>query len=126
MNTTPKTILSKEAILSAVDSSIQEIEVPEWNGSVCIRIINGFEREKLETLMARFEKDKNKNEYYGGYLLSLCICDKDGNRLFSEKDVDLLAKKSGVALSRLIREALVINNLVPVVDKKTREESIKN
>ena len=119
-------ILARDAILSVVDYKIKQVEVPEWNGSVCIRVLNGHEREKLETLMAKFEKDKERNEYYGGILLSLSICDEDGNRLFTEKDVDALAKKSGNALSRIIKEVMEINNLIPVSNKKAKEEAVKN
>ncbi len=119
-------ILSKEAILAVEDSSIRLVEVPEWNGSVYIRVLNGIEREKLETLIARFDKDKEKKEYYGGILATLSICDENGNRLFTEEEVDSLAKKSGVALGRIIKQIMELNNLLPTVNLEAKEKAVKN
>jgi hypothetical protein len=41
-------ILSKAAILAANDKKTINIEVPEWNGSVVIRVMSGTERDRFE------------------------------------------------------------------------------
>lgn len=99
-------MLTRDQILSVKDRPIEEIEVPEWGGSVGIRTISGAERDRWE---ATFTKDPGANGRAS--LAALCIVGDDGERLFSAEDLAALGAKSGIALDRIFDECLRINKL---------------
>lgn len=110
-------ILSASEILDAEDSPIEEVYVEEWGGKVCIRTMSGKERDAWEAdtieerqnlegkpLRVQWENAKAK-------FLSRCICDLDGKRLFTDKQVEKLGEKSSLVLSRLWTKAARMNGL---------------
>ena len=48
-----KKYLSRDEILAAKDSSIEEVMVEEWGGIVRLRTLSGLEREEYETYMLK-------------------------------------------------------------------------
>jgi len=72
--------LSKAAILAADDSKKIEVEVPEWGGSVFLKVMSGTERDRFESEFV----DGNRNvEMVRAKLVSKCLCDESGDRLYS-------------------------------------------
>jgi len=98
--------LTKAEILNADDLPLETVEVPEWGGSVCVRVITGAERD-------RFEADcTNKAvgmENIRARLASLCVCDEAGKRLFSNGECKELGGKSSAALNRIFQAAQKLN-----------------
>lgn len=91
-------VLSKSAILSADDKKMVEHEVPEWGGSVMIRVMSGTERDRFES---EFVGGNKSVEMVRAKLVAKCLCDEGGNRLFSEQEVPQLGEKSAAVLDRL-------------------------
>ena len=91
--------LSKKAILEAKDIKTKEVEVAEWGGSVCIRVISGADRDVFEQAFS----DK-KMEAFRTRFLVLTLCDTDGERLFTNDEVEALNKKSSAVINRLFAE----------------------
>lgn len=105
-----KKILSAEAIAAASDLEYQECEA--WGGVVLIWDMSGEERHQLE-LMTTGRNGKNDPTNFSEKLLSLCIKDEDGKRLFTDpKDVLLLAKKNSRVVQRLAEVAAKRNGLM--------------
>ncbi len=98
--------LSKDEILSANDIYIEEVKVPEWGGNVYVKTLSGEDRDMLEASMMEFSangKPKTlKLQKLRGTLAALGICDEEGNRIFDDKDIPALAKKSAAALDRVV------------------------
>lgn len=114
-------ILSKEAILSADDLVKELVEVPEWGGAVYVRALTGTERDAFEQSMVemRTVRQGRKQETVRemrlqnirARLCALTICDEEGNRLFTDADVQALGRKSASALNRVFQVAQRLSGL---------------
>lgn len=102
--------LTRDQILQAEDLTKIEVQVPEWKGSVWVRMLTGKERDELESF---WDSAKKKGEFTDARatVASLTICDERGERLFSDKDIQVLGQKSSAALQRVFDEALKLNRL---------------
>lgn len=106
-------LLTRDAILGAVDLVHQDVDVPEWGGVVRVRMLTGHERDQFEaSTMVRKGKTMNVNLVnIRARLVSLCVVDDKGNRMFTDADVEALAKKSSMALHRVFEAARHLNGL---------------
>lgn len=96
-------LLSRDAILNAQDLKHEDVEVPEWEGSVRVRTLTSRERDNFEAGLAA---DKESGETVDldnirARLVSLTVVDAQGKRLFSAGDLEALGGKSGAAVDRL-------------------------
>ena len=107
------TVLTREAILSADDLRAETVDVPEWGGKVRIRTMTGSERDAFESsLIGTGGKDTSKNlRDLRARFASLVIVDESNERLFSEKDVKALGRKSAAALDRVFAAGQRLNGL---------------
>jgi len=112
--------LSKEQILSADDLGLLEVQVPEWGGSVFIRVMTVGERDAYENDWV-VNKGKGVDDFRTKFL-ARCICDASGTRLFSDAEIPVLSKKSAKVMSRLWQKAMEHNAL----SDKDVEELAKN
>lgn len=99
-----KKILGRDGILGVRDFKIEEVFVPEWDGSVYVRSLKGKARDAFEGSRVRV-KENNRIEMIHdntrARLLSMTVCDAEGNLLFSEEDVEALGEKNAAALDRI-------------------------
>jgi hypothetical protein len=112
--------LTKDQILAADDLGLLEAEVPEWGGSVFIRVMTVGERDAYENDWV-LNKSRGVEDFRTKFL-ARCICDSKGVRLFSDADIPALAKKSAKVMSRLWQKAMEHNALTD----KDVEELAKN
>ena len=98
--------LSKAAILSANDKKMIDMEVPEWNGSVKIRVMSGTERDRFE---GEFVGGSKSVDMVRAKLVAKCLCDEDGTRLFTEAEIPQLGEKSAAVLDKLFTECMKLN-----------------
>lgn len=105
----PKTteLLGREDILEASDLQYALVDVSEWaNGKtskVLVRSLTGAERDALEESMV-VGKGKNQKMSYTHFRAKLvvkAIIDKEGNRVFTEKDILALSRKNASPLGRV-------------------------
>ena len=83
------TLLSKTAILCANDLQTEDVEVPEWGGSVRVRSFTGRERDAFEASMVRGEGKARKVDLTNmrARLVGLTVIDEGGQRLFTDDEV---------------------------------------
>jgi len=119
-------ILSKADILGAVDLQKESVDVPEWQGEVYVRGLTGAERDQFEnSIISMRGKDQKINlSNIRAKLASLSICDEDGNRLFTDADVQVLSQKSAAALQRIFAVAQRLSGLA-AEDVKELAEGLK-
>jgi len=103
-------ILSREQILAAQDLRNEEVAVPEWGGSVRVRMMTGTERDLLGASLLG-ENKKVDMAQYRLRLVATCLVGEDGQPLFGPDEVGLLGAKSGVALDRVYRMAERLNDV---------------
>lgn len=109
------TLLSRDAIFEADDRPTEDVEVPEWGGSVRLRCLSGRERDKFEASMVKMKKGGKQEDNFENLrarLVALCIVDENNVRLFqSSGDVIKLGEKSAAALSRVFEAAQKLNGM---------------
>jgi len=101
--------LSKQQILAADDMGLKEVEVPEWGGSVFLRVMTVGERDSYEN---DWMVNKSKGvENFRSKFLQRVLCDEKGELLFTASEIDLLAKKSARVITRIWEAAMKHNAL---------------
>jgi len=94
-------ILTKDIIKKVDDIKIQEVDVPEWGGSVRVKGINGNERDWIESTIYRTSQEKGYVIDVRSALVAMSVVDEEGNRVFTEEDIEWLGEKSAIALNRI-------------------------
>lgn len=130
-----KKFLTQQDILSAKDLKTVEVEVPEWGGWLLLQEITAGDRDWLEASMLSdaqvegaitLETEKGVTmgaELFRIRLVTLSIIDPTTReRLFSNKQVTELAKKSNTALNRLGVEVLKLNGMTEEEVKQVGED----
>lgn len=117
-------LLKRDDILNINDLPFEDVEVPEWGGVVRIRALTAAERDKFEAsiVVRKGNKTELNPENMRAKLVALAAIDEEGNRLFTEKDVEVLGRKSAAALDRLFQVAQKLSGLSP----ESLEEKVKN
>ena len=101
--------LTKDQIIAADDMGLLEVEVPEWGGSVFIRVMSVGERDSYEN---EWIANKNKGvQNFRSKFLQRVLCDEKGELLFSNDETELIAKKSARATTRVWEAAMKHNAL---------------
>lgn len=105
--------LSRDQIIAADDLPREDVDVPEWGGSVTLRGLTGTQRDLFEQETVR-QNGKNVSvnmENVRARLVARCLVDEKGERMFSDEDVKVLGGKSGKALERLFKVAQRLSGL---------------
>ena len=106
--------LTRKQILDCDDEKIEEVPVPEWNGSVYVGRMSAQVRDDLEQDMLILRQNKKKSENIRARIVAATACDKSGKRLFSSADVKALGEKAAKPIDRLFDAAQRINGLSEV------------
>src|SRR5262249_4971199 len=95
--------LTKDAILAAEDLVTEEVQVPEWGGTVLVRGLTGRERDEFEASMMVHRGGQMVADVRNSRakLVAKCVVGDDGKRLFADEDAAALGEKSGAALARV-------------------------
>lgn len=117
-------MLTKAQILEVNDIDTEIVSVPEWKGDVKVKMMSGSERDLFESsIFEQKGKDLQRNmNNLRAKLISKCLIGEDGNRLFSDKEIDLLGRKSAKALDRIYEVCVRLNG----IGAKEIEELTKN
>lgn len=106
--------LGRDDILSCDDVRIEKVIVPEWQGYVFVRGMSGRERDRFEEAVTRIDKKGVRAVRYENFrarLCAECICNEQGERLFSPQDIALLGKKNAAALARVFAKATELSGM---------------
>ena len=115
-------LLTKDQILSADDLQTKDIYVKHWDGYVRIRTMTAHERDQFEQQVFTNKGEKERMDDIRATLVSLAVVDEDGKRLFTDKDIKALSRKSAAAMDQIFGEAQELN----AVRNQDIEELAKN
>lgn len=101
--------LTKEQILAADDMGLLEVQVPEWGGSVFIRVMTVGERDSYENEWMANKSTGVTN--FRSKFLQRVLCNDQGELLFTKDEVEALAKKSAKVIGTLWEAAMRHNKL---------------
>lgn len=101
-------MLSKEQILKASDREFEDVEVPEWGGSVRLIVMSGKERDRYEASLIKVVNGKPEQDLsnLATKLVSCCLVDEENKPMFT---VEELGDKSGAVINRLFEKANALN-----------------
>lgn len=103
-------LLTKEQILNADDLQTKDIYVKPWGGTVRLQTMSAHERDKFEQSMFTNKGGKKERmDDVRATLVSLTLVDENGKRLFTDKDVKALSKKSAAAMDQIFAESQRLN-----------------
>ena len=102
-------LLSREEILAADDVRTEEVEVPDWGGTVLVSIMTGTARDRYESSLVDDEGKFVAMENLRARFVSACLVDNAGELLFSADDILALGKKSADALDIVFTVASRLN-----------------
>lgn len=109
-------LLTRDAVLQASDLQHEDVPVPEWGGTVRVRMLTGLERDALASSLVGPDGKPDMADYRWR-MLAATMVGEDGQRLFSADDVRALGSKSARALDRVFAVADRINQIgAPAVE----------
>jgi len=116
--------VTRAAIAAYKGKAPEAVDVPEWGGTVYVRIMSGSERDSFE---AETYKLNGKNvelnrQNFRARLLTRTLCAADATPLYTASDADELGKQPADILDRLATVASRINGMTA----KDVEELAKN
>lgn len=117
-------LLGREAILAVSDIQTEDVDVPEWGGTVRVKGLTGTERDAFEQscVSGTGKKATFKMNNIRARLVAKTAIDENGALIFQEADVEVLGQKSGAALDRVFTVAQRLSGLT----KEDIEELEKN
>ena len=99
-------LLGKDQINAVVDRKWEDVSVPEWGGDVRLMELSAADRGYIEagSVVAQGQTPQLRVESLKTYrekLVMFGLVDENFNRLFSNKEIVDLGKKSGAVIERL-------------------------
>ncbi|MFJ6019779.1 hypothetical protein ACIQFP_10560 [Nocardiopsis alba] len=123
-------LLTADAILSAEDRSYEDVEVPEWGGTVRVIGLSGTDRDAWEATMvdAKGQAATVRLQNFRAKLVAKCLVDTNGKRIFTDSQVKDLGQKNGSVLDRLFDKARELSGMMKdaVSDAEGNSESARN
>ncbi|GGV86702.1 hypothetical protein GCM10010294_67640 [Streptomyces griseoloalbus] len=109
-------LLTAEQIEAADDRQWEDVDVPEWGGTVRVAGMSGTDRNAYQKQMLVFGSNGKPREVdltdQLARLLSKCLVDENFKRLYvTDKQVKALGAKNGAVLERLARVAKRLSGL---------------
>lgn len=103
-------LLTKSAILGAADLKHEDVDVPQWGGSVRVRVMTGAERDEFRAAIATEDGSLPVGKFSAALVAATCI-DEHGERLFTMADVEALQAKSAASIDGPASAAMRLNGL---------------
>lgn len=108
------------------DLTFEEVDVPEWGGSVRIKMMTGSERDAYEASLYELkgQEVKMNRDDVRAKLLVKCLVDENNERLFTDAEIKMLGKKSAKVLDKLFTVAQRLNAMTDEDVKKLEKNSV--
>lgn len=96
-------LLTRDSILKVQDLETEDVEVPEWGGTVRVQGLTGAQRDEFESgvVSLKGKRQELNMQNIRAKLVVLSVVDENGERVFTDDDAGLLGMKSAVALQRV-------------------------
>ena len=112
------TLLNFDDIVASQDKEYEDVEVPEWGGTVRIATMSGEDRDRWELSMMQADDSSergfklNFDAYSRVRLVAMCLVDDNFNRIFVTKEqIEKLSQKSGKVMDLLYDVAQRVNGI---------------
>lgn len=126
-------LLGKNQINEAVDRKWEDVSVPEWGGEVRILELSAADRGYLDAgqIVANGATAQIKVEALKTYrdrLVAFALVDENFDRLYTNKDIVDLGKKSAKVIERLADKVLKLSGMgkYAVQDAEGNSEAVQS
>ena len=102
-------VLNRDAILECNDLKTLSVPTPEWGGEVLVKVMSGADRDAYE--ISIYHGGESNLENLRARFCARTICDADGNRVFTDGDIEVLGRKSANVLGRIFEAAKKLNGI---------------
>ena len=129
------TLLNFDDIVASQDKEYEDVEVPEWGGTVRIATMSGEDRDRWELSMMQADDSSergfklNFDAYSRVRLVAMCLVDDNFNRIFVTKEqIEKLSQKSGKVMDLLYDVAQRVNGITEsdIDDLEKNSVSVQN
>lgn len=105
--------LDADHILKADDRRYEDVDVPEWGGTVRVRSLGAKERDAFEvSILTGKGKNRDVNlKNLRAKLVILSACDESGKPIFTVDQLEALGEKSAAAMERVFSTAQRLSRL---------------
>lgn len=115
-------MLTREEIEGKQDLKIVTVSVPEWGGDVLVKELPSGVAEKFWAAMQAEREEDKPPAHFRERLIVQSVVDADGNRLFTDDDVEMLAGKCNAAINTIYEMAVGLSG----ISDAEVEETAKN
>lgn len=98
--------LTAESILNADDFRYEDVDCPEWSGTVRVRSLSGGQR----SVITQRVQDKELEDLEETLAVMGCV-NEDGERIFTNKDIEKLKKKSNTPIARIAKKIMELSGI---------------
>lgn len=107
------TLLNLAEISTAADIVYEEVDVPEWGGSVRVKSLTAVERDAFETSLVGGTAARLTN--IRARLVAFCLVDAVGTRIFVDpvSGADMLAGKNAAVMDRIFTVCKRLSGIGP-------------
>ncbi len=110
-------MLSRDEILANIQArknmKVETIDVPEWGGVVYLRTMSAGERDAFEAscmvLGENGDKAKQDLTNFRAKLVSKCVVDETGNRIFTDDHIPELALEAATVIDPIFGKCQSLN-----------------
>lgn len=108
-----KKLLTRDQIQAKQDAVFENVDVPEWGGSVRVKALSGAERDAFEASLTQQKGKKIRMQMQNvrARLARLTCVDEDGKPIFQASDENWLGGKSAAALDRVFDVAMRLGGM---------------
>jgi hypothetical protein len=124
----PTRIIGKADVFKKREVRVEQVPVPEWGGDGAVLLVRGMtgrERDLWEESMVapeeaptpfrKSDKPKTKKtvilENQRARIVSMCVVDEQGNRIFSDDDITALGEQDAAPLDRIYDVATALSGI---------------
>ena len=115
-------LLTKQQILEVKDLKTEKVYIEEWGGDVYVKTLTGAERDRFEKSILTPDGKRGDFENLRAKLVIEVCVDKDGKRIFTQKDLLALGGKCAGALDKIFD----IGQRLSGITKKDVDDMTKN
>lgn len=114
--------ITRDAILAAEDLPYEDVEVPEWGGTVRVAGMSGKKATDFSAKLVKVNPDGSIQAFdidnFMAELLVLTLVDEKFKPLFNQDEVKALGEKSAAVLKRLSDIAMRLSGLTETAVKE--------
>lgn len=103
--------MTRASFLALNDMRVRRMAVPEWNTEVFLRRFSVADHKVIAQASPKELSDIDSGVDFNMKVVLLAVSDEQGEPILTEAEVPLLMARDSLVVRRLVREALIFNQM---------------